>query len=240
MLTQLTIAELQAKVEEQKRIALFGTVHVFCDSGCTASVDSACKRFSGLCNNPALFVTHPFTANLANATRDIASALPRVLLIAFFSSRDSASTDWVRRSFMQNASKIPYADSFAVDFALLGEADRPYIESLGVFHSPTVLTIKMGHVIDSFVPSQQRPAVLDQLAERDAKIRADLVKYRPPGVDTDQELRRTAELEKLEFEERERKKQEEKRRLEQVAQMKERARVKALIEKQKKDRRDGH
>jgi hypothetical protein len=226
MLTTLTADQLREKIEEQKRVALFGPVHVFTDSSSAPSVLDTCRRYSQVCENPALFVPHTFTSNPGSMIGELAAACPRVLLVVVVNMSHGPSVEWMRSSLPQRVATVPYADAFCVDCGAVTTSERAYLESLKIVHSPTVLTIKMGHIIDTFVPELPRPEYLQQLPTPNAG-----------PLHQEQETKDRRQREKEDFEAREREKQRKADDRERIEKAKERQRVLAKIEEDRKLRR---
>lgn len=236
----ISTQELQSKIEEQKQNALIGTRHIFVHSPEVRPVQAAVNTFSSLTQNPSLFEIHQFNGsqNPGRLAREIASACPRLLVVAVCDTRDSATRNWLQNSFPQYVSQLPFADCFYVDAGNLTNIEKTYYESLGVVNNPTVLVFKIGHLIDSFNISLEsvKPNILEQLADRDARIRADLAR-KPAPVNVDDILRRGTDTGRDAYEQREREKAAQAARLEAIRKREERMRVKERIEAQRKARK---
>jgi hypothetical protein len=226
MFTSLTPDQLRDKIEEQKRVALFGPVHVLADSSCASSVLDMCRLYSEVCENPALFVPHTFSSNPESMIRELAAACPRVLLVVAISMSHGPSAEWLRRDLPRRAAAAPCADVFCVDCGAVTASERAYLESLKIAHSPTVLTVKMGHIIDTFVPELPRPEYLQPLPAP-----------KPRPLDQEQDVKDRRQREKDDFEAREREKQRKAEERERLEKAKERQRVLAKIEEDRRLRR---
>jgi hypothetical protein len=234
MFKTITATEAQSLIDGQKQAALVGTVHVFADSQSLPQVSATVDRFSTLCDNPGLFVTHKLTSNPKAMISELASACPRVLLFAVINTSDSKSANWFRQSFPQHAAKVPFADIYVADIADIPDSDRLFWERIGVNSLPTILTFKCGHLIDAFVPELPKSGALAQLAEIDAKKRADIEKKKL--VNVEEELRRGSDPGREEYLKRKAEadwKAAEKERREKEAEAR---RVKARIEEQRRAR----
>jgi hypothetical protein len=183
MIKPITAPELVALVEEQKRVALFGTVQVFADAESFAEVELAAAGYSELCANPALFAVHQLPPDAKAATAALAAACPRVLLVAVVNTTDARSADWLRQTFPRQAAQVPFADVFVAEAGNASLADLAIWEGFRVARMPTILTFKLGHLVDSFVPELPLTHVQQQLAERDAAVRADIEKKKLVNVE---------------------------------------------------------
>lgn len=248
MATQINVPLLKKEIEKQKNQCLYGPIYVWSDSSVSKSVSSVCNSYSGICKNPNLFKTFSFSAstNPAKIATDLASCLPRVLIVALANLDDHNVEKWIRAEFPTYLKKVPFSDIRFVNTRGLTKADRDYLESLSVFQNPTVLVFKMGHLIDSFVPPIDRPtissnpSIAEQLRQRNEAIMSDLAKNPPPPPDSDDSLLSKHEKEKKQWEEKERLKKIEEAKKEQEAKRKERLRVKARIEEQRRMRQQHH
>lgn len=240
VMSMITTKELQAKIEEQKNVALAGTRHVFVCRQEVEPVQCAADCLSRLTQNPAQFEIHQFSGGQSPAqiARELASVCPRILVVAIADCKDMATLEWIKNSLPEYAAKFPFADLFYVDGSSLANEDRRYYESLGVVKLPYVLVFKMGHLVDSFAVQlqQKKASIMDQLADRDARIRADLAK-KPPPVNIDDILRRGTDTGKDDYEQREREKAAQQARLEHIRQREERMRVRERIEAQRRARK---
>ena len=236
---EITTDQLKAKIEAQKRQALFGTVHVLTTPNDMARVEKATRAIGAICENPAQFQVHEFgpSKNLAVVAKSIAAACPRVLVVAVCDLTKPGTAQWLKMQLPQLLAPMPFADAFYVDVNKVSTADRPFYESCKAVWSPTVLIWKMGHLVETFNPGVSEGGTMqEQLAERNAKIAAD--PKNQPNVDIDAILHRGTDTGRDAYEQREWARKEQERRNEEIAKRRERARVKALIDQQRRDRRD--
>lgn len=246
MATQINVPKLKMEIQRQKDQCLYGPIYVWSDSSLSASVSASCSRYCGICQNPNLFKTYSFSASTSPAkiANDMASCLPRVLIVALANLDDQNVENWIRKEFPSYLKKIPFSDIRFINTRGLLKADRDYLESFCVFQNPTVLVFKMGHLIDSFVPPlgitpiSDNPSVVEQLSQRNKMLMEDMSKRPPPPSEDDMLLKH--DKEKLEWEEKERLKKIEEARKEREAKAKERLRVKARIEEQRRIRQQNH
>jgi hypothetical protein len=230
----IAASDFQALVDRQKQFALLGTVHVFADRQSLPQVEECANRFSGICDNPSLFAIHSLTPNAKAMIAEFASVCPRVLLVAVINTGDSKCATWFRQSFPRFISKLPFADVYVADVCNVSDSDHLYWEGVGVKTLPTILTYKMGHLIDAFVPELPKSAALQQLAERDERIREDI--ERKKLVNVEEELRRGSDPGREEYLKRKQEadwKAAEKERREKEAEAR---RVRARIEEQRRAR----
>lgn len=243
MATRISIKELQKLIEEQKTQALYGTTHVWADSTTQAQITSITQKLSSICENPALFVNHAYSAstNQAAMAREMASCFPKILLVALCNTSAPKAVEWVDQQFASAQSKIPFADLKMVDTNNISPEESQYIDHFNPPGNPTILAFKMGHLIDKFIPEVQTldDNIAQQLEERNREM-AEKAKttVQITQADIDAELHRGIDKGRDDYEQRQREKAAAEAQKEAIEKRKERLRVKARIEEMKKQRRD--
>lgn len=237
IMTKITLPELQAKIEQQKREAMIGTVHVMVDSGNDRDVTQATASINGICGQQFDIIPVGPSVNPRQLCRQIASACPRLLVAAVCDLTEKATADWVSKSLPQFVSQMPFADVFYIDASSLSTEDRSYLNSLRVWKSPTVVVFKMGHQVDSYeIPLQSLPqSISEQLAARNQQILSDPKNQAIIDIESCHPRDPGREA----YEERERQRMLMEKKKEDVEKMRERARVQAMINQQRRDRQQG-
>lgn len=155
MTSRTSLERLIKEVEEQKKDAINGTVHVWTDPTCELNVTQACNKVSAITHNPGAFTIHkiPSNINSQQTTMEMAQCFPRVIICALCNTKYEDPTRWVKEIYPTYIDKIPFAEFYWCDVQIANDIEREFLDKYEILANPTVVVFKMGHLIDKFVPS---------------------------------------------------------------------------------------
>ena len=250
MATEINVRTLQDEIDYQKMAALCGPLNVWFDPTSKPQIMKICTKLSSITENQSLFNNFTFSAstNPTEILRNMASCMPRILVVALCNLNEPNMSDWVHNSFPAMARKMPFANLKYINIASLSKEDSLYLEGFNPPGNPTILVFKMGHLIDKFAPqiaatsntqssSVAGKSVMDQLREHTEDERQKFLTSNTAPLN-EMDLLNSKDKGRLEWEQREREKRIIEMRKEEEAKRKEKLRVKARIEQQRKARQN--
>jgi hypothetical protein len=219
-MARIAIADVAARVEQQRQLALRAPVLVVAGDAAAAAARPHAAGVAAAAGNPALFA---FAAPGA-APAALAAAVPRTAVFFFFRSDSAYQEYWFDRAIAPALRALPAVDAFKADVAAPAPADAARLAALAVDAPPCALVFRLGHLIGRILPERENPRVAAQVAEYRRALRARVAP--PPALplaDRDADARA--------FENREREKEAQQRRRE----WQENARYRQEVERQLED-----
>lgn len=226
-----TVNEMFELVEKQKKIALHTPVYIFGNDASIAAMLDVTDKFSEIFQNPDAFKLVGTETDEIQKT--IVKATNRTLMFYLFKSDKIYQEAWFEEALKPKLEEDAGLEYYSIDVCKSRFEELEKLKKLKITKYPCVLTYKAGHLIDMFAPEMAKGhSVAEQLAELRVAQQKKLdqsLQFSEDGTLYD--------AEKIAFEERLRKKEQEKLQREQEEKRLHLLEVKKKIEADKKARK---